>query len=335
MIKDNNNRLIELDALRGLAAVSVMLFHYLTKYTHNQAPLFSFSLGGLGVSLFFMISGFVIFMSLNKKSTLKTFIISRFTRLYPGYWSAVIITSLVLYFSDNFFDFDRFLANLTMLQYWLRFTNIDGVYWTLRVELTYYILMVFIVTIGMITKIHKTVFFWMSLQVGVYLLLNIEFENHSINFILLVIRSLLILDYAHLFIAGMMLFQIYNDNQKVKSYIILLLSVLVGSLVSDLTHLIAFILFIFLFLLIFSSNIKFLRLSVFTYIGTISYSLYLLHQIVGYKIMDMLYVLGFNFWSVITITIIIIFLLASLNWKIFEVYVSKFIRSFLTNKVNQ
>ena len=61
-------RLAQLDALRGIAALAVVLFHYTTRYDqlfgHAQSPALSFPYGYLGVNLFFMISGFVILMTL-------------------------------------------------------------------------------------------------------------------------------------------------------------------------------------------------------------------------------------------------------------------------------
>ena len=65
-----NRRLVEVDALRGLAALAVVLFHYTTRFTElfapNPPPTFSFPDGHYGVNLFFIISGFVIFMTLEK-----------------------------------------------------------------------------------------------------------------------------------------------------------------------------------------------------------------------------------------------------------------------------
>ena len=57
------DRLLELDALRGIAAMMVVLFHL----TMNTAiEKFGFRYGVTGVDLFFIISGFVIFLTLNK-----------------------------------------------------------------------------------------------------------------------------------------------------------------------------------------------------------------------------------------------------------------------------
>jgi len=63
-------RLAEVDALRGLAALSVMAFHYTTKYDElfqfSGTVPFNVPWGYLGVNLFFVISGFVIFMTLER-----------------------------------------------------------------------------------------------------------------------------------------------------------------------------------------------------------------------------------------------------------------------------
>ena len=85
MLETKTPRLTELDSLRGIAAMAVVLFHYTTRFTelygHTAPPVFSVPLGHLGVNLFFMISGFVIFMTLERTLTSRDFIISRFSRL--------------------------------------------------------------------------------------------------------------------------------------------------------------------------------------------------------------------------------------------------------------
>src|SRR4051812_39368993 len=83
----------ELDALRGIASLMVVFFHY--TMGRPQADV-GFVLGTTGVDLFFIISGFVIFMSLNKITRSTDFIINRVSRLYPTYWTAVTFTFVIL-----------------------------------------------------------------------------------------------------------------------------------------------------------------------------------------------------------------------------------------------
>ncbi|MFM9069022.1 MAG: acyltransferase family protein, partial [Planctomycetota bacterium] len=94
-------RMRQLDGLRGVAAIFVMLMHYTVAYDnligHQTPMLLKFPRGGIGVHVFFMLSGFVIFMSLDRARNLLDFIVSRFARLYPAYWTALLITLLVTF----------------------------------------------------------------------------------------------------------------------------------------------------------------------------------------------------------------------------------------------
>ena len=119
------NRLAELDLLRFIAALSVLLFHYAFRgYAADDLspinlpvliPIFKY--GYLGVGLFFMISGFVILMSAIGKNG-REFVTSRISRLYPEFWICCTLTALVIFFfGAPHFDVSltQFFINLTML----------------------------------------------------------------------------------------------------------------------------------------------------------------------------------------------------------------------------
>jgi peptidoglycan/LPS O-acetylase OafA/YrhL len=138
-------RLAQLDALRGIAALAVVLFHYTTRYDqlfgHAQAPVVSFPYGYLGVNLFFMISGFVIFMTLERTARPMDFVVSRFSRLYPAYWGAILLTFALTHaigLPGKTVGWDVLLVNVTMVQGFFGVAHVDGVYWTLEVELLFY-----------------------------------------------------------------------------------------------------------------------------------------------------------------------------------------------------
>lgn len=115
-----------LDILRFLSAVAV-LFHH----------TFSFHYGKLGVYLFFIISGFVIYFSLQKG--MKDYIVSRFLRLYPIFWICATITFLVtLVYNSNVIAVKDYLVGLLMFNSGKMDTMIDGSYWTLTFELLFY-----------------------------------------------------------------------------------------------------------------------------------------------------------------------------------------------------
>lgn len=123
---NKSKRLFELDALRGIAALGVVLFHYMVAFADNYShaseifPLFRyFRYGKHGVELFFLISGFVILMSLEKTKNGPDFVVGRFARLYPTYWTAVVLSFTVVTIAelpDLHIDWKDAVINLTMFQ---------------------------------------------------------------------------------------------------------------------------------------------------------------------------------------------------------------------------
>lgn len=97
--KPRTSRLVEIDALRGAAALAIVLFHDTTHFTKqfgaSPPPTISFSAGHSGGNLFFIISGFVIFMTLEKTSMPMDFVICRFSSLFPTYWVAIVLAFVI------------------------------------------------------------------------------------------------------------------------------------------------------------------------------------------------------------------------------------------------
>ncbi|MFJ9940347.1 acyltransferase family protein [Streptomyces erythrochromogenes] len=155
-------RIMVLDGLRLLAALSVVLFHFLAGYgtipwQRTAGELFPAlhriaQFGWLGVAFFFMISGFVICMSGWGKS-LGHFWQGRVLRLFPLYWAAVVLSSAAARLGPHVpgepkVTFGQMLTNLTMLNEPLGVHHIDNVYWTLWVELRFYLLFSLVVLLG-------------------------------------------------------------------------------------------------------------------------------------------------------------------------------------------
>ena len=87
-------RVKHLDGLRGLAIIAVFGFHLFAEDPKSVFLSKIFIHGDLGVNLFFLISGFVIFMSLNKSLNFLTFIKKRYFRLFPS----MLFASLLYFF---------------------------------------------------------------------------------------------------------------------------------------------------------------------------------------------------------------------------------------------
>lgn len=101
-----NSRLKQLDGLRGLAALAVFVCHSTEMMVNNPntlrvwPPLRSLWDGQAAVVLFFVLSGFVLTLPYvgpsPKRVDTAPFIVRRLTRLYPAYWTAIL---LALFFS--------------------------------------------------------------------------------------------------------------------------------------------------------------------------------------------------------------------------------------------
>src|ERR1700686_2691801 len=113
--------MLQLDVLLGIAALMVLLFHYTERFheLYGHAPgMVLFTIGRQGVDLFFIISGFVIFMTIEKTRRGLDFVVSRFSRLFPAYWIAVSLTFFIVHVAGlpgREVTPSAALANLSML----------------------------------------------------------------------------------------------------------------------------------------------------------------------------------------------------------------------------
>ena len=274
----------ELDAIRGIAALFVVLYHYTVQYGavfgSSIQPIFRFDIGKYGVELFFIVSGFVIFLTLNKTKHASDFVVSRLSRLYPAYWVAIILTFSMLMISPlphHDITLKDALINLSMLQKFFHTPNVDGVYWTLIIELSFYIIMYFLFVTKQLKRIDTIAVAWLF----IIIVLNVIEKYYQMHFPS-ILRFVLMLDYGNLFIAGILFYKLMQQAHK-RYYVIVLVTLLLeyylrGAIVY---HVMFFYLLFFLFV---TNNLKFIATKPLLYLGMISYSLYLIHQFIGYII---------------------------------------------------
>ena len=294
----------ELDALRGIAALMVVLFHFTTsKYSTN----FKFNFGIAGVDLFFIISGFVIFMSLNKVKSSRDFIINRVSRLYPAYWTCVTFTfSVMLAYSiykHNDISFVQYIGNMTMFQYYLRIPDIDGPYWTMIIEMIFYICMLVIFYFKLMNRLIPI---GLILTIMVVLLTSFYYNNFTYQ----LLTYIPLLQFIPLFLAGILFYNIYIEKKKfLEKYFILIICLVSQILLYDYSgrsryfisqneYAIMLVIYFLLFTLFIHGKLKIIVCKATLFLGKISFPLYLIHQYISLNFIIPILIkkFHFNFW---------------------------------------
>jgi peptidoglycan/LPS O-acetylase OafA/YrhL len=297
------SRIAVIDGLRLVAAVSVAFFHLAGcavvakawgAKTDDIFPTINHfaAYGFLGVELFFMISGFVICMSAWGR-TLGDFTRSRITRLFPAYWPAVIITTVVVTIwpvITNRLPADQIAVNLVMLNMPLKVPNVDNVYWTLWSEARFYLLFGLVLVWRGLT-LKRTLLFGYG-----WLIASIFTVKGGVP----ILSAILQPESAPLFVAGMAFFLIHRFGHDLKlwglvffAYALALHNV-VARIDSDaknnhynLSHGVGFVLITIFFAIMaviamgWTARIQWKWL---TTAGLLTYPFYLLHQNIGWAI---------------------------------------------------
>lgn len=168
-----------LDAVRGIAALTVLVQHGLERWTtwFRQWSASYLSLGTAGVVAFFLVSGFIIPVSIERYGSLKRFWLGRLFRLGPMYYTSFLVymllasalprAGLMPLWNGHLFRF--LLGNLTMMQEPFRVGWALGNYWTLTYELFFYVACSLLFALGVLRNSRL----WAWLSVGGFLAVNV------------------------------------------------------------------------------------------------------------------------------------------------------------------
>jgi len=218
--QQNSDRITELDALRGLAALSVVLFHF----SENNKNLLNwdFRFGVTGVDIFFMISGFVIFLTIQKIKRWQDFAVFRFARLYPSFWCCMLVTTIfILVYEPENLNSTQFFANATMLPAYFSEKDLDGSYWTLLVEINFYLWILAVYRIGTLKRIEV-----IGLAFIILIILFHGFSEHYTGFYKIVADKIQLVNHFPLFYSGILFYQFYKGQKTVRNRIFMLFSLL-------------------------------------------------------------------------------------------------------------
>lgn len=322
MINNNSNKnslnIDIIDSLRGIAILMVVAFHYwqISWFPFNSVAFIA-QTGFIGVELFFFISAFCIFYPYAlhifegyKEQSMKEFFLKRAAKIIPSYILAIVI---ILNFEQgavpslkellwNIFTHIIFIHNFFHKTYY----SINGVFWSLAVEIQFYILFPIILYIFK----RKPFLSYISLCI-IALAYRYYVSNYCINNISFFLNQTI--SFLDIFASGIMtaylLVMIKNKFTEIKklhpfSTIISIITILIlllllknlfdvrfdtnGTQIWQLENrfLISIVFSMLTLSLYFSSNIfKKLFSNIFLrFMSVISYNLYIWHQYIGQKI---------------------------------------------------
>jgi peptidoglycan/LPS O-acetylase OafA/YrhL len=205
-------RLGQLDGLRAIAASAVVAFHFDGVLTGRAINERFFHLGAMGVDLFFVLSGFVIFMTIERQKSLGGFAARRAGRIFPVYWASVILEILLAFATGAAVSGIVVGANFTMLQRFMGLPDLNPVYWTLAFEIWFYILIAFAWRLGLLERIELIGALWLfgmaALRIGEAAEVTVLERALSNWFVILFSFKY----FGHLFIAGMMIYRLHKGE---------------------------------------------------------------------------------------------------------------------------
>jgi peptidoglycan/LPS O-acetylase OafA/YrhL len=336
------NRISEIDALRGIACLMVVYNHF---GNYPEIGSIASCIGCIGVDLFFIISGFVISLTIQNNSNWKYFLINRFSRLFPVYWICLILSVLTYVIFYTYINepaptdylFKTFLVNLSMVQFYTGFPNIDGSYWTLIIELLFYAFILIFLIVNKKQFIEIVGAICLLFPLCLILLYDQIISDETIHHL---VNRLPLLAYFPLFFSGILLYKIKFETKNTLRWILLFccfslqlflfdkfysnspqLTFLQYSITLSVMY-IAFILYVY-------NKLSFIVCKPTVWLGSISYCLYLIHQSIGSQvILPFLHnYLLINFWIAFILTIGAIFLISHLILTYIEKPSIAFIRS--------
>lgn len=292
-----------IEVWRGIAVFLVVYYHYVDRLPYEalgaSAPAsLPFYSGKLGVLIFLIISGYLIAQSLSFTRTLAAFYAKRLSRLWPLFLLASVVIFVFLIFFQppivpdgpkQFYERPRTVIDLIGQSFFLRdlgFQWIDGVFWSILVEIKFYF------WIGLIAAFRPATFardFAIASLVITLAQFGAEFglppewawTNRLLN-------GLFVAEYLPFFAIGVLLFA-RNYGPLLTIHILLaLMQAGIKSASNPNFDMHDTAVFFAVLALVIAADAWLLNSRIFLLLGEYSYSLYLFHQMIGLTIIAML-----------------------------------------------
>lgn len=308
-VSSNKGRYLQLDILKGVAIFLVMTYHFFYRfielYVPQMKPCFILSKWGVvGVTIFLSISGYLMFTS-NEGGF--HFLFRKLLRLWPTYIVAITICFIVtniITLPERTVGVKEFVLNFFLINGFINVPYVDPAHWYITTLIGCIIVYSIV---GLFPQASKWKVLSFCVIICTVLALSIDFicpASKVLSFIL----SLLGGRYLTMLVLGSAIRCIHESMQKTQGWVLALITVVCNTLMNSIGYsLILVVIGGCLFFLIKINNIPFGK-NVFSELGKRSYSLFLIHQNIGFCL---IYILSRKFefsymFSIITEIIMIV-----------------------------
>jgi peptidoglycan/LPS O-acetylase OafA/YrhL/glycosyltransferase involved in cell wall biosynthesis len=340
-----------IDSLRWIAILMVLMVHFSQLIPSNiRLPLILnnfFSYWQYGVILFFIVSAYTLFRSLNLRNEInfKNFFMRRFFRIAPLYYIMIILVIIYVKIFSPILDpliydisFNNFILHIIFIN---SLFNIDKLNvfiwweWTIFTEVWFYLILPFIY----LYKKHINIYFFISVIINI--LLTLYIINYNITWINQIIIYFSPFFHFSAFFIWCLIYKNEN-NEKINNFFIKYKNYILSFIISILLilsyntsqrieiYLIILTLLWLFFMLIKNNQIKIFDNYILRFIWKISFSLYLIHLFVLQFIWPKMIILKeFNIFITFTILISIIMILSYLSYYLIEINFINFWKKIL------
>jgi peptidoglycan/LPS O-acetylase OafA/YrhL len=327
MVKENSPARIKiLDGFRALAILGVMLLHYFSRYTPPLNPVNLYPYGGkynfflqghLGVEFFFIISGFVIFFTLERTDDMTTFWKKRLIRLLPSMVVASAVTLLIFRLFDGSFIFPEshkvlnFFTSLTFIKpnffnlifNTSQFSYLNASYWSLWPEVQFYLFASviyylsrrnFVRNFGVVT-IAMIILNELSKNIAGHNTLHIHLPQGVLFYYTLIFTQYFnLITYIPFFCSGVFLYLLFKNRHEgiktslfIKGCLGFFMVYIIYSGEKMPAHIINAIMFLLFFgFIYYPERMRIFQSRIIAKIGFCSYFLYLIHESIGVFIIN-------------------------------------------------
>lgn len=307
-MKDKNQNV---EVLRGILMIWIILFHYTTRYNELFSGIYpyEFENGGIiGVTFFFILSGYFYYSGILKMKKLtpvevSKFCVNKYWRLYPAYLISIILIFIVYQFinlSGRECTFKDFVVN-SLFIYHPYISYVDSAHWFIAILIKIQIISALFLLLK--SSIRNYVILFFELFIFFLLIYSSKYNTPLVHKMVVIFSP----DSFLKFLVGYNLYMIISHHNKSR-YLHLFLGLLIIGYYSFTIHMALIVIYTILTFFVLQNqyipNYKYIYKPLII-VGKYSFTWYLIHQNIGFAIINQLNVWELNneFWLLIPMAI--------------------------------